>query len=104
MNLLDYTKKKVISLKDAKCIIDAKITGGRKMPRRGKGWFLDSSEDGILYANNPVIRVKGVGKKAEKLLRRNGIKTVAILRTFTVKTLNDIAQRPDNGLTVKALK
>ena len=47
--------------------------------------------------DDPVIRVKGIGKKAEGLLKRNGIKTVANLRALTKKT------RPE-GLTAKALK
>ena len=44
-----------------------------------------------------MIRVKGIGKKAEGLLKRNGIKTVANLRALTKET------RPE-GLTAKALK
>jgi hypothetical protein len=49
-----------------------------------------------MYADNPVIRVKGIGKKAEGLLKRNGIKTVANLCALTKVT------RPE-GLTAKAL-
>ena len=48
-------------------------------------------------SHGPVIRVKGIGKKAEGLLKRNGIKTVANLRALTKET------RPE-GLTAKALK
>jgi hypothetical protein len=68
MNLLDYTKKKVISLKDTNKFIDAKKTRVKKLPKGTKGWFVDSRENGMLYANDPVISVKGVGKKAEELL------------------------------------
>jgi hypothetical protein len=50
-----------------------------------------------MYVDDPVIRVKGIDKKAEGLLKRNGIKTVANLRALTKKT------RPE-GLTAKALK
>ena len=48
MNLLDYTKKKVISLKDTNKIIDAKIKRVRKLPKGTKGWFVDSRENGML--------------------------------------------------------
>ncbi len=58
---------------------------------------MDSREDGRIYADDPVIRVKGVGKKAEGLLRRNGINTVANLHALAKET------RP-KGLTVEALK
>ncbi len=67
------------------------------MPKRMKGWFLESHEDGRKYTDDSVIRVKGVGKKAEGLLSRNGINTVANLRALTKE------MRP-KGLTVKALK
>ncbi len=105
MNLLDYTQKKVISLKDTNKIIDAEITRVRKLPKGTKGWFVDSRENGMLYTNDPVIRVKGVGKKAEEFLQRNSIKTVANLRAaLTEERMKDIAQSPNSGLTVKALK
>jgi hypothetical protein len=97
MDLFNYTEKKIISLKDTKKIIDAEITRVRTMPKRTKGWFLDSHKDGRIYADDPVIRFKGVGKKAEGLLRRNGINTVANLHALTKET------RP-KGLTVKALE
>ncbi len=58
---------------------------------------MDPRKDGMIYADNPVIRVKGVCKKAEGLLRRNGIKMVANLHALTEET------KPD-GLTVKILK
>jgi hypothetical protein len=62
------------------------------MPRRTKGWFLDSREDGVLYINNLLSRVKGVGKKAMELLKRNGIKTVANLCPLTVETMHNISE------------
>jgi hypothetical protein len=96
MDLFDYTEKKIINLEDTKKIIDAEITKVRTVPKRTKGWFLDLREDGRIYADDPVIRVKGVGKKAEGLLRRNGINMVSNLRALTKET------RP-KGLTVKAL-
>ncbi len=51
MNQFDYTKKKVISSKDTNKIIGAKITSVRKLLKRTKGWFVDSRENGMLYAN-----------------------------------------------------
>jgi hypothetical protein len=84
-------------VKDTKTIIDAEITRVRAMPNKTKGWFLDSHKNGRIYADDPVIRVKGVDKKAEGLLQRNGINTVANLRALTKET------RP-NGLIVKASK
>jgi hypothetical protein len=96
-DLFEYTKKKIISLKYTKKIIDAEITRVRAMPKKTKGWFLDSCKNGRIYADDPVIRVKGVGKKAERLLQRNGINTVANLCALTKE------MRPV-GLTVKALK
>ncbi len=53
--------------------------------------------NGRIYADDPVIQVKGVGKKAEGLLRRNGVNTVANLRALTEETRSE-------GLTAKALK
>ncbi len=50
MNLPDYTKKKVISLKDTNKIIGAKITRVRKFPKGTKGWFDESRENGMRYA------------------------------------------------------
>jgi hypothetical protein len=97
LDLFDYTEKKIIRLKDTKKLIDAEITRVRAMPKKTKGWFLDSRKNGRIYADDPVIRVKSVGKKAEGWLRRNGINTVAILHALTKET------RP-KGLTVKALK
>jgi hypothetical protein len=97
LNLFDYTKKKIISLKETKKIIDVEITRVRAMPKTTKGWFLDSRANGRIYADDPVIQVKGVGKKAEGLLQRNDINTVANLRALTKET------RPE-GLTAKALK
>jgi hypothetical protein len=67
------------------------------MPKKDKGWFLDSRVNGRIYADDPVIQVKGVGKKAEGLQRRNGINTVANLRALTKE------KRP-KGLTAKSLK
>ncbi len=64
------------------------------MPQKTKGWFLDSHENGRMYVDDPVIRVKGIGKKAEGMLKRNGIKTVANLHALTKET------RPE-GLTAK---
>ncbi len=58
---------------------------------------MDSRKNGRMYADDHVIRVKGIGKKAEGLLKRNGIKTVANLRALTKEI------RPE-GLTTKALK
>ena len=58
---------------------------------------MDSRENGRMYVDDAVIQVKGIGKKAEGLLKRNGIKTVANLRALTKET------RPE-GLTAKALK
>ena len=66
MNLIDYTKKKVISLKDTKKIIDTDITRVRTISKMAKGWFLDSRVNGKIYANNPVIRVKGVARRLRK--------------------------------------
>jgi hypothetical protein len=53
--------------------------------------------NGRIYADDPVIQVKGVGKKAEGLLRRKGINTVANLRALTKEMRLE-------GLTTKALK
>jgi hypothetical protein len=97
LDLFDYTKKKIISLKDTKKIIDAEITRVKAMTKKTKGWFLASRKNGRIYADDPVIRVKGVGKKAEGLLQRNGINTVANLRVLTKETRSE-------GLTVKALR
>jgi hypothetical protein len=97
MDLLDYTEKKVISLKDTKKIIDEEIKRVRTMPKKTKGWFVDSREDGMLHADDPVSRVKGIGKKVEELLRGNGIKTIANLLALTEETRSD-------GLTAKALE
>jgi hypothetical protein len=59
----------------------------------------------MLYAKDPVISVKGVGKKAEDLLQRIDIKTVANLSAvLTEERMKDIAQSPNSSLTVKALK
>ena len=58
---------------------------------------MDSRVNGRIYADDPVIQVKGVGKKAEGLLRRNGVNTVANLRALTEETRSE-------GLTAKALK
>jgi hypothetical protein len=41
LDLFDYTKKKIISLKDTKKIIDVEITRVRAMPKKTKVWFLD---------------------------------------------------------------
>jgi hypothetical protein len=97
LDLFDYTEKKIISVKDTKKIIDTEITRVRAMQKKTKGRFLDSHENGRIDADDSVIRVKGVGKKDEGLLQRNGINTVANLRALIKET------RPD-GLTVKAIK
>ena len=57
-----------------------------------KGWFKNQSEDGVLYVNDPMSNIKGVGKGIQKLLKENDINTIADLRGLDMRTrINDIA-------------
>ena len=59
---LDYMEKVVITLKESKKIIENKILRAKTLPHMTKGWFKNQREDGVLYMNDPMSNIKGVGK------------------------------------------
>ena len=103
MEPLDYTEKVVITLKESKKIIENEILRAKTLPRMTKGWFKNQREDGVLYMNDPVSNIKGVGKGVQKLLKDNDINTIADLHGLDMQTMNDIAGRT-KGLNLASLK
>jgi hypothetical protein len=100
---LDYTEKVVITLKTSKKIIENEILQATTLPCMTKGWFKNQCEDGVLYMNDPVSNIKGVGKGIQKLLKDNDINTIADLHGLDMQPMNDIAGRT-KGLTLASLK
>ena len=68
-----------------------------------KGWFKNQREDGVLYMNDPMSNIKGVGKVIQKLLKDNDINTIADLHGLDVQMMNDVAGRT-KGLNLASLK
>jgi hypothetical protein len=68
-----------------------------------KGWFKNQREDGVLYMNDPVSNIKGVGKVIQKLLKDNDINTIADLHGLDMQMMNDVAGRT-KGLNLASLK
>jgi hypothetical protein len=100
---LDYMEKVVITLKESKKIIDNKILQVKILPCTTKGWFQNQCEDGVLYVNDPMSNIKGVGKGIQKLLMENDINTIADLRGLNMQMMNNIAGRT-KGLNIASLK
>ncbi len=58
----------------------------------------------MLYVNDPVSNIKGVGKGIQKLLKENDINTIADLCGLDMQMMrNDIAGRT-KGLNIASLK
>ena len=57
----------------------------------------------MLYMNDPVSNIKGVGKGIQKLLKENDINTLVDLHGLDVLTMNDIAGRT-KALNLASLK
>ena len=68
-----------------------------------KGWFKNQREDGVLYMNDPMSNIKGVGKVIQKLLKDNDINTIADLHGLDMQMMNDVAGKT-KGLNLASLK
>ena len=68
-----------------------------------KGWFKNQREDGVLYMNDPMSNIKGVGKVIQKLLKDNDINTIADLHGLDMQMMNDVAGRT-KGMNLASLK
>ncbi len=57
----------------------------------------------MLYVNDPMSKIKGVGKGIQKLLKENDINTIADLPGLNMQIMNDISGRT-KGLNITSLK
>ena len=76
MPTFDYTQKKIITKKDSDERLDKEIARVRAMRRTTKCWLVNTRPDGVVYLNDPVIMVDGIGKMTLKKLNTGNIHTV----------------------------
>ena len=99
----NYTEKKVIPKMEADKIILNKIACIKGLNCDNRKWVKDERVIGVLYFNDSVIRIEGVGKVAKRLLNENGILYVGDLMGLDKKSIKSIA-KGTKGLTVTSLQ
>lgn len=100
----NYTQKKVITLTETSIKVKAEVAKVKGMPRESKQWMSNPREDGVLYLNDPVTKIAGVGNVKEKLLLLQGILTVGDFVGLDDISLKLIAKSTTSGLTINALE
>ena len=79
-NLFDYTSKVLISLLDYKKMKLIEISRVKRCTSASTKWIEKTREEGRVYANENVIKLKKCGNKTSKRLATVGIVTVADLK------------------------
>ena len=97
----DYTSKVMISIEDYKRLMKVEFNRVRSLKGTNGYWYQSFRDPNIqYYQNDPVSKLKGVGKKTAELLEGIGLKTVGDLKSLTSPT--DIEELPQK-LTISKL-
>ena len=84
----NYTSKVMIGMDDFQRLIKVEIDRVKALSGRNGYWVESSREDNVVYRNDPVTCLKGVGKKTGEVLASIGIQTINDLRKIT--SLDDV--------------
>ncbi len=79
MTPFNYIEKKILSKMETDKMIHTKIALMKQTNRNSPRWMKDERIPGMLYFNDTVNRIVGVGKIAKQWLNKNGIMTVGDL-------------------------
>ena len=83
----DYTSKVMVSVDDYKKLMKAEFQRVRALKGRSGFWVQSNRDPNILYyQNDPVNKIKGIGKKTAEVLEQVGVKTVGDLSQFESPT------------------
>jgi len=91
----DYTSKVMISMDDYKRLMKVEYNRVRSL-KGSNGYWLESFRDPniLYYQNDPVNKLKGVGKKTAERLECIGMKTVGDLKSLKSPTdINELPQK-----------
>lgn len=101
----NYTEKKILSKMETDKMIHTEIASVKRLNRSNPKWVKDERIAGILYLNDSVDKIEGVGKIAKQRLNSNGIYTVGDLHGLHSKErlIVEIAKRT-KGLPVASIK
>ncbi len=79
MTPFNYTEKKILSKMETDKMIRTKMARVRQTNCNSPRWTKDKRIPGMLYFNDTVDKIVGVGKIAKQWLNKNGIMTVSDL-------------------------
>ena len=68
-----------MTLKESMQRMPAEIAQVKRLPRSTKAWTKNQRKDGVLYLDNPVSKVVGVGTVAQNKLKARDICSIADL-------------------------
>ena len=87
----DYSSKVMISIDDYQRMKTIEINRVKSLKGRNGYWISSSRDKDIKYYNDdPVLFLKGVGKKASQLLQEIGIKTIGELKSIKINEIDNL--------------
>ena len=87
----DYSSKVMISIDDYKKMMKLEFQRVKSLKARNGYWLSSERDKNIKYYNNdPVIMLRGVGKKASQQLKEIGIKTVGEIENIETSKLDNL--------------
>ncbi len=103
----NYTSKVLISIDDYKRLKKVEFNRVKSLTNRIGVWVESSRIQGKLYQNDPVSKLKGVGKKMSEKLASMGLKTVNDIKQLTnikdIERTDGISEKKLTGLYQQAL-
>ncbi len=75
----DYTQKWIITVDEEEKRIKTEIAKVKALPRDAKGWSTNPRPEDVLYLDDPVTRIKDIGRIKSNKLKEFGVETVADL-------------------------
>ena len=83
----NYTSKVIVSVDDYHKLMNIEFQRVKSLKGRTGFWVQSNRDPNILYyQNDPVSKMKGVGKKTTEVLEQVGVKTVGDLKRFESPT------------------
>ena len=103
LSIFNYTQKKVITLTETSSKINSEVARVKAMSRESKQWMSHPREDGVLYLDDPVSKIAGVGPAKQKILKSVSIQIVGDFIGLDDISLKQIAKNTP-GLSIESLE